>query len=103
MNEKDEELNFKLLANPFHLKKDMDMEVEYDYDEDLILKLKNKFPGTILKEEDYSSIFLKIEKILHTITITNIIDRIISEIEKDNESYGGISRDEDNNTMIQLE
>lgn len=69
--------NYKLLANPFHLKKKNNNENKED---EFFTILNKKFPGKIIKEEDHIEILKKIDFILFDITITNIVNETIDDI-----------------------
>jgi hypothetical protein len=78
--ENTEDITFKLLANPTKLKKKTLVD-EYDEDDDLLLKLKKRYPGMLFFKSDKEEIIIKIETLLTEITIANIIDNLIAEIE----------------------
>lgn len=78
--ENTEDITFKLLANPTKLKKKTLVD-EYDEDDDLLLKLKKRYPGMLFFKSDKEEIIIKIETLLTEITIANIFDNLIAEIE----------------------
>ena len=78
--ENTEDITFKLLANPTKLKKKTLVD-DYDEDDDLLLKLKKRYPGMLFFKSDKEEIIIKIETLLTEITIANIIDNLIAEIE----------------------
>jgi len=78
--ENTEDITFKLLANPTKLKKKTLVD-EYDEDDDLLLKLKKRYMGMLFFKRDKEEIIIKIETLLTEITIANIIDNLIAEIE----------------------
>lgn len=75
-----EDITFKLLANPSRLKK-KDKKKNFNEDDELFLKIKKRYPGMVVFKSDKIEIFKKIETILTEITIANIVDNIVKEIE----------------------
>jgi hypothetical protein len=78
--EKTDDITFKLLANPTKLKKKNKKEIVTE-DDVLFLKLKKRYPEMLILNNDKHTILNKIETLLVDITISNIINNIISEIE----------------------
>lgn len=74
-----DDVTFKLLANPSRLKKKD--KKNFNEDDDLFLKIKKRYPGMVVFKSDKNEIFKKIETILTEITIANIVDNIVKEIE----------------------
>ena len=75
-----EDITFQLLANPTRLKKKEGKKIvtEQDY---LFIKLKKRYPDMLIFNSNKLEIFKKIESILIDITISNIINNLVSEIE----------------------
>ena len=75
-----EDITFQLLANPTRLKKKEGKKIvtEQDY---LFIKLKKKYPDMLIFNSNKLEIFKKIESILIDITISNIVNNLVSEIE----------------------
>jgi hypothetical protein len=75
-----EDITFQLLANPTRLKKKEEKRIvtEQDY---LFIKLKKKYPDMLIFNSNKLEIFKKIESILIDITISNIVNNLVSEIE----------------------
>lgn len=89
MNNKNNEDFFKLLANPYKLKKEKNNIIHNDINEndnydELFLKIKKIYPEMIIYKNNKNEILKKIETVLVDITIENILKNIISEIEYDN-------------------
>ena len=74
-----DDITFKLLANPIRLKKDKN-DIPTD-DDELFLKINKKFPDMLILNSDKGNILEKIESLLTEITITNIINNLIKELE----------------------
>lgn len=77
-----EDFNYKLLANRGHHKK-VKVEIledEENLDDQIFLLLEKKFPGIIVKTEDYSSILKKIDFVLMETTIKNTVEDTINSI-----------------------
>ncbi len=75
-----DDATFKLLANPSRLKK-KDKKKNFNEDDELFLKIKKRYPGMVIFKSDKIEILKKIETILTDITIANIVDNIVKEIE----------------------
>lgn len=77
-----EDFNYKLLANPGHHKKVKVeiLEEKDNLDDQIFLLLEKKFPGIIVKTEEYSSILKKIDFILFETTIKNTVEDTINSI-----------------------
>tara|TARA_B100000767_G_scaffold39555_1_gene33207 strand:+ start:671 stop:916 length:246 start_codon:yes stop_codon:yes gene_type:complete len=75
-----EDITFQLLANPTRLKKKEEKIIltEQDY---LFIKLKKNYPDMLIFNSNKIEIFKKIESILIDITISNILNNLVSEIE----------------------
>lgn len=80
--EKVEDVTFKLLANPYKLKKKEKKKV-INEDDELFIKIKKRYPEMLIFKSDKVEILKKIESILTEVTIANIIDNIVKEIEYD--------------------
>ena len=77
-----DDVTFKLLANPYKLKKKEKKKV-INEDDELFIKIKKRYPGMVIFKSDKVEILKKIESILTEVTIANIIDNIVKEIEYD--------------------
>ena len=75
-----DDVTFKLLANPCRLKK-KDKKKNFNEDDELFLKIKKRYTGMVVFKSDKIKILKKIETILTEITIANIVDNIVKEIE----------------------
>lgn len=71
---------YKLLANPYHLKKEKPKDETLDLDESIISLLNKRFPGNVNDVKDHSLILNKIDLILKEITISNIIEDTINGV-----------------------
>ena len=71
-------INYKLLANPYHLK---EKKGGGSLDTEIFLLLNKKFPGLSIYEKDYSLLLKKIEFLLFETIILNIVDEIIDNIQ----------------------
>lgn len=82
MNEESEEdMAFFLLANPYHIKKEVANEkILGDIDEDIFLLLNKRFPDVTLDQKYHLDILSKIETICVEYTIKNILDSLINNI-----------------------
>tara|TARA_B110000285_G_scaffold120439_1_gene136209 strand:+ start:398 stop:658 length:261 start_codon:yes stop_codon:yes gene_type:complete len=78
--ENKEDLTFKLLANPTKLKRSGKKKT-INEDDELFLKIKKRYPQMIIFNTDKNIILKKIESLLTEITISNIIENIVREIE----------------------
>lgn len=74
-----DDITFKLLANPIRFRKDKN-DIPTD-DDDLFLKINKKYPDMFILNSDKGYILEKIESLLTEITITNIINNLIKELE----------------------
>ena len=75
-----DEITFQLLANPTKLKKKEKKRVVTEQDA-LFLRIKKRYPDMLIFNSNKLEIFKKIETILIDITISNIIENIVREIE----------------------
>lgn len=82
MNEEGrEDMAFFLLANPYHIKKEIENEIILgDIDEDIFLLLNKRFPDVTLDQKYHLDILSKIETICVEYTIKNILDSLINNI-----------------------
>lgn len=71
-------INYKLLANPYHLK---EKKGGSSLDTEIFLLLNKKFLGQTIYEKDYPLLLKKIELLLFDTTISNIVDDIIDNIQ----------------------
>lgn len=71
---------FKLLANPTKLKKKEKKRVVTEEDS-FFLRIKKRYPEMLIFNSNKIEILKKIESILIDITITNIIENLVREIE----------------------
>ena len=78
--ETNDDLTFKLLANPTKLKKKSNNEILNEEDE-LFLKIKKKYKDMLLFNSDKNEILNKIETILIEKTIENIVSNLVKEVE----------------------
>tara|TARA_B100000676_G_C17852395_1_gene718843 strand:- start:261 stop:518 length:258 start_codon:yes stop_codon:yes gene_type:complete len=76
----DDDITFHLLANPIKLKKKEKKEIITE-DDELFMKIKKRYPGMLLFNSNKVEIYTKIESILIDITISNIIENLVREIE----------------------
>ena len=74
-----DDITFKLLANHIRFRKDKN-DIPTD-DDDLFLKINKKYPDMFILNSDKGYILEKIESLLTEITITNIINNLIKELE----------------------
>ena len=75
-----DEITFQLLANPTKLKKKEKKRVVTEQYA-LFLRIKKRYPDMLIFNSNKLEIFKKIETILIDITISNIIENIVREIE----------------------
>lgn len=75
-----EDLTFQLLANPTKLKK-RDKKINVSENDIFFMKIKKRYPNMLIFKSDKNKILEKIESILLDITISNIIENLIREIE----------------------
>tara|TARA_B100000686_G_scaffold233767_1_gene241495 strand:- start:27 stop:287 length:261 start_codon:yes stop_codon:yes gene_type:complete len=75
-----EDLTFQLLANPTKLKKKCKKKTISE-DDVLFMKIKKRYRDMLIFNSDKHVILQKIESILTDITISNIIENLIREIE----------------------
>lgn len=75
-----DDITFQLLANPTKLKKKEKKRVITEQDV-LFIKIKKRYPDMLIFNSNKLEIFQKIESILIDITITNIIENLVREIE----------------------
>ena len=71
---------FKLLANPTKLKKKEKKRVVTEEDS-FFLRIKKRYPDMLIFNSNKIEILKKIESILIDITIANIIENLVREIE----------------------
>jgi len=71
---------FKLLANPTKLKKKEKKRVVTEEDS-FFLRIKKRYPDMLIFNSNKIEILKKIESILVDITIANIIENLVREIE----------------------
>tara|TARA_Y100001936_G_C15871299_1_gene557800 strand:- start:73 stop:321 length:249 start_codon:yes stop_codon:yes gene_type:complete len=76
-----EDLTFQLLANPTKLKKKDKKEKDITEDDILFMKIKKRYTDMLIFNSDKNEILKKIESILLDITISNIIENLVREIE----------------------
>ena len=75
-----DDITFKLLANPTKLKKKDKKKVVTEEDA-FFLRIKKRYPEMLIFNSNKLEILKKIETILIDITISNIIENLIREIE----------------------
>jgi|TARA_B110000503_G_scaffold1277_1_gene1687 hypothetical protein len=75
-----EDLTFKLLANPTRLKKPNKKKTPNE-DDELFLKIKKRYPGMLVFQSDKSFVLNQIESLLIELTISNIVENLVREIE----------------------
>lgn len=80
MEEDTDNISFKLLANPIKLKRKYIGE-SITEDDILFIKIKKRYIDMLILNSDKNEILNKLESILVNITISNIIDNIVKEIE----------------------
>lgn len=81
MDKKDtEDITFMLLANPSKLKKKKKKEI-INKDDYFFAHIKKMYPGMFILNSNKHYILEKIETLLTDITISNIVENIIREIE----------------------
>ena len=76
-----EDLTFQLLANPTKLKKKDKKKKDITEDDILFMKIKKRYTDMLIFNSDKNEILEKIESILLDITISNIIENLVREIE----------------------
>ena len=76
----DDDFSFQLLANPIKLKRKGKREIITEEDA-LFVKIKKKYNDMLIFNSDKTKILNKIESILIDITISNIIENLVREIE----------------------
>ena len=76
-----DDLTFQLLANPTKLKKKDKKKKDITEDDILFMKIKKKYTDMVIFNSDKNKILKKIESILVDITISNIIENLVREIE----------------------
>ena len=72
-------INYKLLANPFHHRQKKE---KISVDDELFSLLNKKFPGLSIFEKDHSSLLKKIDFILVEASISNIVNDTVEDIIK---------------------
>lgn len=75
-----DDVTFKLLANPTKLKKKDKKKVITEEDA-FFIRIKKRYPEMLIFNSNKLEILKKIETILIDITISNIIENLIREIE----------------------
>ena len=75
-----DDITFQLLANPTKLKKNEKKRVVTEEDS-FFLRIKKRYPDMLIFNSNKIEILKKIESILIDITITNIIENLVREIE----------------------
>ena len=75
-----DDLTFQLLANPTRLKK-KDKKKIINEDDVLFMKIKKRYRDMLVFNSDKNEILEKIESILVDITISNIVENLVREIE----------------------
>ena len=80
MEQKNEDINYQLLANPYHMKSNVSKNT---IDDDIFTLLNKKFPGSLINKIDQGEILQKIEIMFSKLTIANIVEDIILKIENE--------------------
>lgn len=75
-----EDLTFQLLANPLRLKKKEKKKI-INEDDIFFKRIKKRYPDMLIFNSDKNEILEKIETILIEITISNIVENLVREIE----------------------
>jgi isopentenyl phosphate kinase len=75
-----EDLTFQLLANPSRLKKKEKKKI-INEDDIFFKRVKKRYPDMLIFNSDKNEILEKIETILTEITISNIVENLVREIE----------------------
>ena len=75
-----DDLTFQLLANPSRLKKKEKKKI-INEDDIFFKRIKKRYPDMLIFNSDKNEILEKIETILTEITISNIVENLVREIE----------------------